>query len=43
MGAKLEKPPEFFAADCLAVALFSEIGLLLTLIAVSNGVQGVWL
>jgi len=42
MGAKLERPPEFFGADCPAVALFSGIGLLLTLIAVSKGVQGVW-
>jgi hypothetical protein len=43
MGVKLEKPPEFFGADCPAVALFSGIGLLLMLIAVSNGVQGIWL
>jgi hypothetical protein len=43
MVAKLEEPAEFFDDDFRAVALFSGIGLVLTLIAVSNGVQGVWL
>ena len=43
MVAKLEEPAEFFGDDFRAVALFSGIGLVLTLIAVSNGVQGVWL
>jgi hypothetical protein len=43
MVAKLEEPVEFFGDDFRAVVLFSGIGLVLTLIAVSNGVQGVWL
>ena len=43
MVAKLEEPAGFFGDDFRAVALFSGIGLLLTLIAVSKGVQGVWL
>jgi len=40
--AKLEKPAEFFGDDFRAVALFRGIGLLLTLIAMSKEVQGVW-
>jgi len=43
MVAKLEEPPELFSDHFRAVALFSGIGLLVTLIAVSCGVQGVWL
>jgi len=43
MVVKLEEPAEFFGDDFRAVALFSGIGLVLALIAVSNGVQGVWL
>jgi hypothetical protein len=43
MVVKLEEPAEFFGDDFRAVALFSGIGLLLTLIAVSKGMQGVWL
>ena len=42
MVAKLEEPAAFFGGDFRAVALFGGIGLLLTLIAVSKGVQGVW-
>jgi hypothetical protein len=42
MVAKLEEPAGFFGDDFRAVALFGGIGLLLTLIAVSKGVQGVW-
>jgi hypothetical protein len=42
MVAKLEEPAGFFGDDFAAVALFSGIGLLLTLIAVSKGVQSVW-
>jgi hypothetical protein len=43
MVAKLEEPPAFFGDDFRAVALFCGIGLVVTLIAVSNGVRGVWL
>jgi hypothetical protein len=43
MVAKLEEPAGFFGDDFRAVALFGGIGLLLTLIAASKGVQGVWL
>ena len=43
MVAKLEEPTEVFSDDFRAVALFGGIGLLVTLIAVSSGVQGVWL
>lgn len=39
----LEEPLVFFGDDFRAVALFSGIGLLVSLIAVSTGVQGVWL
>ena len=42
MVAKLEEPARFFGDDFRAVALFGGIGLLLTLIAVSKGAQGVW-
>jgi hypothetical protein len=42
MVAKLEDPAGFFGDDFAAVVPFSGIGLLLTLIAVSKGVQGVW-
>jgi len=43
MVAKLEEPAEFLSDDFLAVVLFSGIGLLVSLIAVGTGVQGVWL
>jgi hypothetical protein len=43
MVAKLEEPTQFFSDDFHAVVLFSGIGLLVTLIAVCTGVQGVWL
>jgi hypothetical protein len=43
MVTKLEEPAEFFGDDFRGVALFCGIELVLTLIAVSNGVQGVWL
>jgi hypothetical protein len=43
MFAKLEEPAEHLGDDFRAVVLFSGIGLVVTLIAVCNGVQGVWL
>ena len=43
MVTKLEEPAEFFGDDFRGVALFCGTELVLTLIAVSNGVQGVWL
>jgi hypothetical protein len=43
MAVKLEEPASFFSDDFRAVALFSGIGLAVTLIAVSCGMQGVWL
>ena len=43
MVAKLEEPAGFFGDDFRAVAMFDGIGLLLTLIAVTKGEQGVWL
>jgi hypothetical protein len=42
MAVRLEKPARRFSDDFLAVAMFSGIGLLLTLVAVNCGVQGVW-
>jgi hypothetical protein len=42
MAIRLEKPASRFSDDFMAVALFSGIGLVLTLVAVSCGVQGVW-
>jgi hypothetical protein len=43
MFAKLEEPAELLSDDFQAVVLFSGIGLLVSLIAVCTGVQGVWL
>jgi hypothetical protein len=43
MVAKLEEPAELLSDDFLAVVLFGGIGLLVSLIAVCTGVQGVWL
>jgi hypothetical protein len=43
MVAGLEEPPEFFSDDFRAVILFCGIGLVVAFIAVSSGVQGVWL
>ena len=43
MVAELEEPAEFLSDDLRAVVLFSGIGLVVTLIAVCTGVQGVWL
>jgi Na+-transporting NADH:ubiquinone oxidoreductase subunit NqrE len=43
MVVRLDEPAELFGEDFLAVAIFSAIGLLLTLVAVSCGMQGVWL
>jgi hypothetical protein len=43
MFAKLEEPARYLNDDFRAVVLFSGIGLVVTLIAVCNGVQGVWL
>jgi hypothetical protein len=41
--AKLEEPAELLSSDFRPVVLFSGIGLLVSLIAVCTGVQGVWL
>ena len=43
MVIKLEEPSWLLSDDFCAVALFSGIGLVVALIAVSRGVQGVWL
>jgi hypothetical protein len=43
MVVKLEAPAKLLDDDLRAVILFSGIGLLLTLVAVGCGVQGVWL
>jgi hypothetical protein len=43
MVVKLEGPAVRFGDDFHAMALFCGIGLAVTLIAVSCGVQGVWL
>ena len=41
--APLEEPSVLFGDEFRAVALFGGIGLLVSLIAISTGVQGVWL
>jgi hypothetical protein len=43
MVAELEEPAEFLSDEFRAVVLFCGIGLLVSLIAVCTGVQGVWL
>jgi hypothetical protein len=43
MVAELEEPAQFLGDEFRAVVLFSGIGLLVSLIAVCAGVQGVWL
>ena len=43
MVTPLEEPLAFFGDDFRAAALFGGIGLLVSLIAVITGVQGVWL
>lgn len=43
MVAELEEPAEFLGEELRAVFLFGGIGLLVSLIAVCAGVQGVWL
>jgi hypothetical protein len=43
MIVKLDEPAELLGENFLAVAVFSGIGLLLTLVAAICGVQGVWL
>jgi hypothetical protein len=43
LAIRQAEPVRFFSDEFLAVALFSGIGLLLTLVALSCGVQGVWL
>jgi hypothetical protein len=43
MVAELEEPAEFLSDDLRAVVLFCGIGLLVSLIAVCTGMQGVWL
>ena len=42
MVVKLEEPAKLLDDDFRAVVLFSGIGLMLTLAAVSCSVQGVW-
>ena len=42
MAISLDKPAPRFSDDFIAVALFSGIGLVMTLVAVSCGVQGAW-
>jgi hypothetical protein len=43
MVAELEEPAGFLSDDFRAVVLFGGIGLVVMLIAVGTGVQGVWL
>ena len=43
MAFKSEEPVALFGEGFFAVALFSAIGLVVTLVAVSCGMQGVWL
>jgi hypothetical protein len=43
MVAKLEEPSPLLSDESRAIALFCGIGLLVALIAVGCGVQGVWL
>ena len=43
MVAELEEPGEFLSDEFRAVVLFGGIGLVVMLIAVCTGVQGVWL
>ena len=43
MVAKLDRPVQILSDEFLAVAMFSGIGLLLTLVVLCFGVQGVWL
>jgi hypothetical protein len=43
MVAELEEPAEYFSDEFRAVLLFSGIGLVVALIALCTGVQGVWL
>jgi hypothetical protein len=43
MVAQLEEPTEFLSDELRAVILFSGIGLVVALIALCTGVQGVWL
>jgi hypothetical protein len=41
--ARTRETPRFFTDEFLAVALFSAIGLLVSLVAVISGEQGVWI
>ena len=43
MAVTLEEPAELLSHDFRAIVLFGGIGLLVSLIAVCTGVQGVWL
>jgi len=43
MVVKPDEPVALFGEGFFAVALFSAIGLVVTLVAVSCGMQGVWL
>jgi len=43
MVAELEEPAKFLSDEFCSVVLFCGIGLLVSLIAVCTGVQGVWL
>ena len=42
-AAWMQEAARFFTDEFLAVALFSGIGLLVSLVAVFSGEQGVWL
>jgi len=43
LAIRQDEPVRVFSDEFLAVAMFSGIGLLLTLVAICCGVQGVWL
>ena len=43
LAIRPDEPTRLFSDEFLAVAMFSGIGLLVTLVAMGCGVQGVWL
>jgi hypothetical protein len=43
MVARLEEPAELFSDEFRGLALFAGIGLVVGLVAICTGVQGVWL
>jgi hypothetical protein len=43
LAIRQAEPVRFFSDEFLAVATFSGIGLLLALVAMNCGVQGIWL